>query len=130
MLAHRATTPAPGVRVARAAFALCPRTGTARRRVGALVCRAEADYPPGPSRLATTVSTGLAMMINSAFFAAAYESLPHLQILASRVEELEPRPLYLCMVKLGTLLASPVDLLLLTIALVLIELMRLMSDDE
>ena len=128
MLAHRASTPGAGVRVARAAFDLRPRT--ARRRNGALVCRAEADYPPGPSRLATTVSTGLAMMINSAFFAAAYESLPHLQILASRVEELEPRPLYMCMVKLGTLLASPVDLLLLTIALTFIELMRLMSEDD
>jgi len=69
-------------------------------------------------------------MINSAVFASAYDTVPALQILASRIEEVEAKPVWHCMVKLGTLLASPVDLLLLTIAISLIELMRLMGEGD
>lgn len=128
MLAH-----APACRRARPVGALLrPATSSATRRRTATARppRAEADYPPGPSRLATTVSWGIASMINSAVFASAYDTVPALQILASRIEEVEAKPVWHCMVKLGTLLASPVDLLLLTIAISLIELMRLMGEGD
>lgn len=100
-----------------------------RRAAGLAPPRAEADYQP-PSRLGATIGLGLAMQINAALFAAAYQTLPTLQILAARVEEVQPRWAHACMVKLGTLLASPIDLLLLTIALTLIELMRLLAGDD
>jgi hypothetical protein len=119
-----------------ARFSTCPVPRVARAGVGArpgrpttvTPPRAEADYQP--SRLGMTIGVGLAMQINAAVFAACYQVLPFMQLTAGRVEEVEPRWAYLCMVKLGTLLSSPVDLLLLTIALSIIELLRLLAGGD
>jgi len=104
----------------------------ARARAGVAAPRAEADFER-PSRLAIIISWGLAAQINAAVFCACYEVMPALQSLALSIEAVQPRALHVAMSKLGQLFASPIDLLLLTIALSLIELMRLVAggdDDE
>ena len=69
------------------------------------------------------------MMLNAAGFSAVYRLSPSLQLLAGRVEEVQDSSLHDFFAKVGTILASPVDIFLLTVCLLLIEFMKWLNDE-
>ena len=73
-------------------------------------------------------ATGVGLMLNAAGFAACYELNPSMRILAQFIEETQNPTLHTFFAKIGTIFASPLDVFLLTICLLLIEVAKWLDE--
>jgi len=87
------------------------------------------DEPEEVSLASAYASAGIGLMINAAGFAAVYRVSPSLKILAGLIEERQDPALFAFFAKVGTILASPADIFLLTVCLLLIEFMKWLNDE-
>lgn len=89
----------------------------------------EGDGEEEVSLASVYASAGIGLMINASGFAAVYRLSPGLKILAGLIEEKQDPALFAFFAKVGTILASPVDIFLLTVCLLLIEFMKWLNDE-